>query len=89
MKPVISDAMTSGVNWARRKSSPVALAIAAASVVLPVPGTSSIRTCEPESIAVISITISVRFPTITCSISEITKLIFSRQAAASGADALF
>ena len=44
VKPVISDAVTSGVNCARRLTSPAAFPIAFASVVFPVPGTSSTST---------------------------------------------
>ena len=77
LKPVMSEAMTSGVNWARLKLSPVTLAIVAASVVLPVPGTSSISTCEPESNAVNSIIISGRLPTITFSTSLTAAIVLS------------
>ena len=52
VKPVISDAMTSGVNCALRKLRPVARPSAIASVVLPTPGTSSMSTCPCASIAV-------------------------------------
>ena len=52
VKPVISDAMTSGVNCARRNASPVALPSAIARVVLPTPGTSSMSTCPCASSAV-------------------------------------
>ena len=51
LNPVMSDAMTSGVNCARLKSSPAERARADARVVFPTPGTSSMRMCPPESIA--------------------------------------
>ena len=65
MKPVISDAMTSGVNCARLNESPAAFATDAASVVLPTPGTSSIRICPPEIIAARIRAVSRRFPVMT------------------------
>ena len=41
--PVTSEGNMSGVNWMRRKSQPMERAIARASMVLPTPGTSSIK----------------------------------------------
>ena len=41
--PVTSLGSRSGVNWMRRKVQPIDLAKALASIVLPTPGTSSIR----------------------------------------------
>ena len=45
--PVMSVGMRSGVNWMRWNDSPRSLASIRTRVVLPTPGTSSIRTCEP------------------------------------------
>ena len=49
--PVMSDGIRSGVNWMRLKLQPTERASAFASIVLPMPGTSSISTWPPHSIA--------------------------------------
>ena len=41
--PVTSDGSRSGVNWMRRKVHPTLRLMALASIVLPTPGTSSMR----------------------------------------------
>ena len=52
--PVTSVGMRSGVNWMRWNDSPSSFARRRTSVVLPTPGTSSIRTCEPVTIPTIT-----------------------------------
>jgi hypothetical protein len=44
--PVMSEGIRSGVNWTRWNRRPSSDARVRTSVVLPTPGTSSIRTCE-------------------------------------------
>src|SRR5450759_1246887 len=64
-RPVTSEGSRSGVNWIRRKLQPRLLATALASIVLPVPGTSSIKRWPRDSNATrVSLT-SWRLPMIT------------------------
>ena len=51
VNPTTSDGITSGVNWMRLYERLVARESATANEVLPTPGTSSIRTCPPASMA--------------------------------------
>ena len=67
LSPVTSDGSKSGVNCIRLKSALMDLARDFASVVLPVPGTSSSRTCPPDIMA-------VRIKSI---VSELPIMIFS------------
>src|ERR1035437_693845 len=64
-RPVTSEGRRSGVNWMRRKLQPRLLATALASMVLPVPGTSSIRRCPRQSNATSVRRTSWRLPMIT------------------------
>src|SRR6266508_2922828 len=49
LTPVTSDGSRSGVNWMRRTEQSIDRASALASIVLPTPGTSSIKTCPSAS----------------------------------------
>ena len=60
----MSEGKISGVNWIRLKESPRDLAIAYAIVVLPIPGTSSIKTCPDEASAITISFDGISLPTI-------------------------
>ena len=61
----MSEGITSGVNWMRLKLQPMEREIALASVVLPMPGTSSISKCPSESSATSTRSITSLWPTMT------------------------
>src|SRR5579885_1873608 len=63
--PVISEGSRSGVNWMRWNEQPSDFASDFASVVLPMPGTSSNSTCPSQSKATISRSITASLPTMT------------------------
>ena len=73
----MSEGKRSGVNWILEKSALMEKANAFANLVLPVPGTSSIRTCPSAKRATrISFTVS-SFPTITFPMFSLSLLITS------------
>src|SRR5690349_16877142 len=63
----MSDGNRSGVNCSLRKEQASDAASVLASIVLPTPGTSSIRTCPSHSSATMSSLVACRFPTTTLS----------------------
>src|SRR5215216_3011402 len=63
--PVMSEGITSGVNWMRRKLQPIERAMAFARVVLPMPGTSSRRMWPSEKRATRTRSMTSSLPTIT------------------------
>lgn len=65
VKPVMSEGIISGVNWMRPKEQSSDLAKDAAKVVLPTPGTSSMRTCPLHSRAIRASSIASSLPTMT------------------------
>ena len=67
LTPVMSLGSRSGVHCSRLKLMPMLAAVARASIVLPVPGTSSMSTCPWHSMAAISSSICGRLPTMTVS----------------------
>ena len=73
LTPVTSVGKRSGVNWMRRNEQSMDRAIAFASIVLPTPGTSSMRRCPSATSATSASRISAFFPRTTrstlCSIS--------------------
>jgi hypothetical protein len=76
LNPMMSDGITSGVNWTRLYTPPTLFESAATSFVLPTPGTSSMRTCPRDNSAAISFTIVVRFPIMTFSIFATSAFTF-------------
>jgi hypothetical protein len=76
--PVMSFGSRSGVHWTRLNSSPVLVARARASMVLPVPGASSISTCPSHSSAINNRSMTGRFPTMTFSTLSIAAPANSR-----------
>ena len=64
-EPVMSEGSRSGVNCTRRKVQPRERAMVRASMVLPMPGTSSIRTCPLQRMATRSSSVASRLPTMT------------------------
>ncbi len=78
----MSDGMRSGVNWMRLKLHPTDRASALASVVLPMPGTSSMSTWPSQSIATSASSIAASRPTMTRPTFSRTRAAASRMAAA-------
>ena len=72
-RPVTSDGSRSGVNWMRRKLQPMDLESALASMVLPTPGTSSMRMWPSHRRATRAIRTSTCLPTITRSTLATTR----------------
>src|SRR3990170_3819299 len=72
-RPVTSDGSRSGVNWMRRKLQPILRLIALASIVLPTPGTSSIRMWPSHRRATRAIRTSRCLPMITRSTLAATR----------------
>ena len=68
----MSEGIKSGVNWMRLKVQLMESAKARAKVVLPIPGTSSIRRWPPLRIAARHSSITSPFPTNTCSTLVLT-----------------
>src|SRR6266851_967646 len=66
--PVTSLGSRSGVNWMRRNGQSSVRATDLASMVLPMPGTSSMSTCPSHNSATSSRSMTSRLPTMTCSI---------------------
>src|SRR5438552_56184 len=72
-RPVTSEGSRSGVNWMRRKVQPMLLLRALASMVLPTPGTSSMRMWPSHSKATRAMRTSACLPTMTCSTLATTR----------------
>ena len=72
-RPVTSEGSRSGVNWMRRNEQPMLRLSALASIVLPTPGTSSIRMWPSHSSATSAIRTSTCLPTITRSTLATTR----------------
>ena len=72
-RPVTSEGSRSGVNWMRRKVQPMLRLSALASIVLPTPGTSSIRTWPSHSSATSAMRTSTCLPTMTRSTLATTR----------------
>src|SRR5919106_1512725 len=72
-RPVTSDGSRSGVNWMRRKLQPMLWLSALASIVLPTPGTSSMRMWPSQRSATSAIRTSLCLPTMTRSTLATTR----------------
>ena len=77
-----SDGSRSGVNWMRLIVPPVARASAFASIVLPTPGTSSIRRWPPASITANAERMTSFLPSITVPTAAMTCSAASRTSSA-------
>src|SRR5216683_4375778 len=76
--PVTSLGSKSGVNWMRRNGQSSVRATDLASIVLPIPGTSSMSTCPSHSSATSSRSMTSRLPTMTCSILRAARSAIAR-----------
>ena len=65
LNPVTSEGSRSGVNWMRANEPSRLRASALASIVLPMPGTSSISTCPSTSSVTSSSSVASALPTMT------------------------
>src|SRR5438445_4430813 len=76
--PVTSLGSRSGVNWMRRNGQSSVRATDLASIVLPMPGTSSMSTCPSHNNATSSRSITSRLPTMTCSMLRAARSAIAR-----------
>src|SRR5712691_1267510 len=76
--PVTSLGSRSGVNWMRRNGQSSVRATDLASIVLPIPGTSSMSTCPSHNSATSSRSMTSRLPTMTCSILRAARSAIAR-----------
>jgi hypothetical protein len=81
LTPVMSAGSRSGVNWMRLTLQSTLRARARASIVLPTPGTSSMRRCPSLSSTVTAVSMTGRLPSMTVSIAAMTARASSRNSA--------